>query len=94
MTGVWEVEFVGWGRGGGGGGINDGLSRIRWTLPPVVSAVCVSCRIDTWQIVYLLPKEACPKILINKSEIKVSDDIDLDLETHNNSHLIPQVEFP
>ena len=50
----------------------DGLSRIRWTLPSVVSAVCIAQRrIDTWQIVYLLPKEACPKILINKSEIKV-----------------------
>ena len=47
-------------------GINDGLSRIRWTLP-----LCVSRRIDTWQTVCSLPKEACPKILINKSEIKV-----------------------
>ena len=37
MTGVWEVEFV----GRGGACINDGLSRIRWTLPPVVSVVCI-----------------------------------------------------
>ena len=39
----------------------DGLYRL----------LCVSRKINTWQIVYLLPKEACPKILINKGEIKV-----------------------
>ena len=33
--------------------------------------LCVLRRIDTWQIVYLSSKEACPKILINKSEIKI-----------------------
>ena len=52
---------------------NDGLSRIRRTLPSVVSAVCIA------QHKYLADsllsycqgyKEACPKILINKSEIK------------------------
>ena len=50
---------------------NDGLSRIRCTFP-VCSVRCVyhAELHDTWQIVYLLPKETCPKILINKSEIK------------------------
>ena len=31
--------------------------------------LCVSRRIDTWQIVYLSNKDPCPKISINKSEI-------------------------
>ena len=42
----------------------DGLYRLQHPL-------CVSRRIDTWQIVYLSSKEACPKMLINKSEITV-----------------------
>ena len=33
--------------------------------------LCVSRRIDTWQIVYVSNKDPCPKISINKSEIKV-----------------------
>ena len=33
--------------------------------------LCVSRRIDTWQIVYLPNKDPCPKISICKSEIKV-----------------------
>ena len=33
--------------------------------------VCVSCRIDTWQIVYLSYNYPCPTISIHKSEIKV-----------------------
>ena len=33
--------------------------------------LCVSRRIDTWQIVYLSNKDPCPKISIHKSEIKV-----------------------
>ena len=33
--------------------------------------LCVSRRIDTWQIVYLPNKDPCPKISIRKSEIKV-----------------------
>ena len=35
----------------------------------VCSIRCVSRRIDTWQIVYLSSKEACPTISIHKSEI-------------------------
>ena len=31
--------------------------------------LCVSRRIDTWQIVYLSYKDTCPKISIHKSEI-------------------------
>ena len=42
----------------------DGLYRLYYPL-------CVARKINTWQIVYLLSKEACPKIWINKSEIKV-----------------------
>ena len=30
---------------------------------------CVSRRIDTWQIVYLLYEDACPIIAIHKNEI-------------------------
>ena len=33
--------------------------------------LCVSRRIDNWQIVYLSNKDPCPKISIHKSEIKV-----------------------
>ena len=33
--------------------------------------LCVSHRIDTWQIVYLSYKDPCPTISIHKSEIKV-----------------------
>ena len=33
--------------------------------------LCVSRRIDTWQIVYLPNKDPCPEISIRKSEIKV-----------------------
>ena len=33
--------------------------------------LCVSRRIDTWQIVFLSNKDPCPKISIHKSEIKV-----------------------
>ena len=33
--------------------------------------LCVSRRIDTWQIVYLSNKDPCPKISIHKSEIEV-----------------------
>ena len=40
------------------------------TLPSVLSAVCVSRRIDTWQIVYLSYKDPCPTKSINKSKIK------------------------
>ena len=52
---------------------NDGLFQTIVTLPSVFSAVCIrlSCRIDTWQIVYLSSKDTCPTISINKSEIKV-----------------------
>ena len=42
----------------------DGLYHLLYPL-------CISRRIDTWQIVYLSSKETCPKILINKNEIKV-----------------------
>ena len=31
--------------------------------------LCVLRRIDTWQIVYLLYEDACPKISIHKNEI-------------------------
>ena len=31
--------------------------------------LCVSRRIDTWQIVYLLYEDACPIISIHKNEI-------------------------
>ena len=60
-----------------GAGLNDGLFRNYGlfqtivTLPSVLSAVCVSRRIDTWHIVYLSNKDPCPKILVHKSEIKV-----------------------
>ena len=33
--------------------------------------LCVSCRIDTWQIVYLLYEDACSIISIYKNEIYV-----------------------
>ena len=33
--------------------------------------LCVSCRIDTWQIVYLLYEDACPIISIFINEIYV-----------------------
>ena len=38
--------------------------------------LCVSRRIDTWQIVYLSNKDPCPKLSIHKSEIKVTMDSD------------------
>ena len=44
----------------------DGQKGPIRALPSVVS-----CRIDTWQIVYLSSKEACPTISIHKSETKV-----------------------
>ena len=50
---------------------NDGLFQTIVTLPSVLSARCVSRRIDTWHIVYLSNKDPCPKILVHKSEIKV-----------------------
>ena len=59
-----------------GAGLNDGLSQKRWTivtLPPVLIPLCVSRRIDTWQIVYLSYKDPCPTISIRKSEIHVPD---------------------
>ena len=31
--------------------------------------LCVSCRIATWQIVYLLYEDACPIISIHNNEI-------------------------
>ena len=45
-----------------GAGVNDGLFQKRWTfvtLPSVLFAVtlCVSRRIDTWHIVYLVAIE-------------------------------------
>ena len=41
------------------------------TLPPELIPLCVSRRIDTWQIVYLSYKDPCPTISIRKSEIHV-----------------------
>ena len=52
-----------------------------------LSPLCVSRRrIDTWQIVYLLPKETCPTISIPKSEIKV-------IGVRANIHFGGQTEF-
>ena len=60
------------------GGSNDGLFPRNYglfqtivTLPSVLSAACESRRVDTWHIVYLSNKDPCPKISVNKSEIKV-----------------------
>ena len=48
---------------------NDGLFQTIVTR--LYYPLCVSRRIDTWQIVYLSNKDPCPKILVYKSEIKV-----------------------
>ena len=37
--------------------------------PWIYYRLCISRRIDTWQIVYLLYKDACPIISIHKNEI-------------------------
>ena len=55
--------------------INGVLSRIRWTkgsdslLYCLLFQLCVSHRIDTWQIVDWSTEKTCPTILIHKSEI-------------------------
>ena len=38
---------------------------------PSVNPLCLSRRIDTWQIVYLSYKDPCPTKSIHKSKIKV-----------------------
>ena len=68
-------------RHGEGAGLNDGLSQKRRTsadnrdftvcIIRLYYPLCVSCRIDTWQIVYLSNKDPCPTISVHKSEIKV-----------------------
>ena len=50
---------------------NNVYHTVKKYPPPVTLPLCVSRRIDTWQIVYLSNKDPCPKISINKSEIKV-----------------------
>ena len=44
----------------------------RWTFSDnrLYYPLCVSHRIDTWQIVYLSSKDPCPTISINKIEIE------------------------
>ena len=39
------------------------------TVSTLYYRLCVSRRIDTWQIVYLLYEDACPIIAININEI-------------------------
>ena len=47
--------------------------RKRWTFSDnrLYYPLCVSRRIDTWQIVFLSSQDPCPTISIHKIEIKV-----------------------